>query len=326
MKDDYTKVDISKKDIVTKEELPGATLQIKDSNGSIIEEWVSSTEPHRINRLPVGDYIIVEKQAPNGYLIAEKVKFTVTETGEIQKAEMFDAKDVSLYVKKNVSNVEKLNGDEEFTIKVSGEFADGTNEKYIKFAYDELGKEKPVMDVIYGNEYKISEPQHDGYTVKIDKESVILMESKELVTVTNTLDIPDIPDIPEKPDTPDNPGSPEGPEKPDTPDNPGSPEEPEKPDTPNNPGSPEEPEKPDTPDDSGNPEEPDKPDAPDNSGQPDASSKPNPPNNSSKSDDLKDGDDVQTGDSSLTNEVVIGSIALIALVVLWINDKRRKNL
>ena len=413
MKDDYTKVDISKKDIVTKEELPGATLQVKDSNGNIIEEWVSSTEPHRINRLPMGDYILVEKQAPNGYLIAEEVKFTVTETGEIQKVEMFDAKKVSLYIKKDVSNIEKLNGNEEFTIKVSGEFADGTTEKYIKFAYDELGKEKPVIDVIYGNKYKISEPQHDGYTVKIDKESVILMESKELVTVINTLDIPDIPEKPdnpgtpeepgkpdtpdtpgnpgepekpdnpgnpeepEKPDTPDNPGSPEEPEQPDTPNNPGSPEGPEEPDTPGNPGNPEEPEKPDTPGNPGNPEEPEKPDTPDNPGQPDepeepdtpdnpespeepeepdtpdnpgnpeepekpdtpnnpgspekpgqpdAPSNPNSPNNPIKSDDLKDGDDVQTGDSSLTNEVAIGAIALIALVVLWINDKRRRNL
>ena len=89
---DYTKVEISKKDITTKEELPGAKLQVKDSQGKVVEEWVSTDKPHMINRLPVGDYILVEIIAPDGYTKAKDIHFTVLETGEIQRVEMFDSK------------------------------------------------------------------------------------------------------------------------------------------------------------------------------------------------------------------------------------------
>ena len=37
MKDDVTKVSISKKDITGDNEIPGATLQIKDENGDVVE-------------------------------------------------------------------------------------------------------------------------------------------------------------------------------------------------------------------------------------------------------------------------------------------------
>ncbi|WP_295219782.1 MobP3 family relaxase, partial [Ruminococcus sp.] len=46
MVDDTTKVRISKQDITTGEELPGADLQIIDKNGDVIEEWTSTKESH----------------------------------------------------------------------------------------------------------------------------------------------------------------------------------------------------------------------------------------------------------------------------------------
>ena len=90
MEDDFTKVQISKTDIVTGEELSGATLQIVDKNGNVIEEWVSTSEPHMIERLPVGQFKLIETSAPNGFLVADTITFEVFETGEIQKVEMQD--------------------------------------------------------------------------------------------------------------------------------------------------------------------------------------------------------------------------------------------
>lgn len=93
MKDDVTKVEISKKDITNNNELPGAKLEIKDKDGNTIHEWTSSDKPHYIEKLPAGDYTLVETTAPNGYLKAEDVPFTVLPTGDIQHVQMFDKPD-----------------------------------------------------------------------------------------------------------------------------------------------------------------------------------------------------------------------------------------
>lgn len=89
MKDDVTKVEISKTDIAGKE-LPGAKLTILDENGEVVESWTSTEEPHYIEMLPIGKYILHEESAPEGYLIAEDVEFEVKDTGEIQKVVMKD--------------------------------------------------------------------------------------------------------------------------------------------------------------------------------------------------------------------------------------------
>ena len=90
MLDDVTKLEISKKDITTGEELPGAVLEIYDEEGAILHTWVSTDTPHYIEKLPVGKYTLVEKKAPKGYSYADNVNFEVKDTGEIQKVEMLD--------------------------------------------------------------------------------------------------------------------------------------------------------------------------------------------------------------------------------------------
>ena len=89
MKDDVTKVEISKTDIAGKE-LPGAKLTILDENGEVVESWTSTEEPHYIEMLPIGKYILHEESVPEGYLVAEDVVFEVKDTGEIQKVVMKD--------------------------------------------------------------------------------------------------------------------------------------------------------------------------------------------------------------------------------------------
>ena len=87
---DYTKVLVSKTDITGDEELVGAHLEIRDSEGEIVAEWVSTEEQHLIERLEPGDYTLIETIAPEGFRIAHDVEFTVEPTGEIQKVHMVD--------------------------------------------------------------------------------------------------------------------------------------------------------------------------------------------------------------------------------------------
>ncbi len=92
MVDDTTKVRISKQDVTTGKELPGATLQIIDENGNVVEEWVSTNEPHMIEgKLIAGkEYTLKEIIAPEGYEIANEIKFTVNADGTVTEVVMYD--------------------------------------------------------------------------------------------------------------------------------------------------------------------------------------------------------------------------------------------
>ena len=90
MLDDVIKVEISKKDLTTMEELPGAELTLTDKGGTVVEHWTSTDKPHYIEKLPAGDYTLTEVKAPDGYAFAESVPFTVLPTGEVQRFEMLD--------------------------------------------------------------------------------------------------------------------------------------------------------------------------------------------------------------------------------------------
>lgn len=107
MLDDVTKVEISKKDIMDSSEVPGAKLIILDKDGKKVESWTSTDKPHMVEKLPVGEYTLREEQAPDGYLIAEDVKFTVKDTGKVQKIKMKDAHPYGKLVIKKTDSTSK---------------------------------------------------------------------------------------------------------------------------------------------------------------------------------------------------------------------------
>lgn len=84
-------VEILKTDLVTGEELEGAKLQVTDKDGNIIDEWISTKEPHIVKGLEEGKtYILTEITCPYGYEQAESITFEVTKEKETQKIEMKD--------------------------------------------------------------------------------------------------------------------------------------------------------------------------------------------------------------------------------------------
>lgn len=91
MQDDVTTVEITKTDLTTGEELPGAELVVTDEDGNVVDEWTSTTEPHVITGLVVGKtYTLTETKPADGYVTAESIEFTVSDTAEVQHIVMED--------------------------------------------------------------------------------------------------------------------------------------------------------------------------------------------------------------------------------------------
>lgn len=184
MKDDHTRVSVSKVDITDEKEIEGAKIQILDKDGKIVEEWISGKEPHVIEYLPVGDYILHEEAAPEGYVVVSDVEFAVEETGEIQKVQMKDERPMGrLCVNKtDAENGAALQGVEfEIRNKVTGEMVgtlvtdkDGRAEsELLPIAVYEGGKMiEPILYVL-----EETKPL-DGYE-KYGKEEEVVFEYQD---------------------------------------------------------------------------------------------------------------------------------------------------
>ena len=75
-------VAIRKEDIYGKE-LAGAKMKLIDENGDTIDEWISDAKEHIISAVPAGGYTLREVAAPDGYVIATDISFTVDEYGKV---------------------------------------------------------------------------------------------------------------------------------------------------------------------------------------------------------------------------------------------------
>ena len=82
-----SEVSISKQDITTKKELPGAKMELfqKSQSGDVvIETWTSTTTPHIITNLVNGEYYIRETSAPKGYELNTEVYSFTIENGDVE--------------------------------------------------------------------------------------------------------------------------------------------------------------------------------------------------------------------------------------------------
>ena len=84
------------------EEIQGASMQIIDKEGNVVDEWISTDETHYASGLAENEtYTLHEDLAPLGYNIANDFEFTVTTDKETQKETMVD----------NVVNVKKVDNE-----------------------------------------------------------------------------------------------------------------------------------------------------------------------------------------------------------------------
>ena len=101
--DDITTISVSKRDIDWKDfpekpDLAGAELELWQVDGlknkvKLVEKWTSEKNPHLIQKLPIGDYVLVEIKAPDGYDRADDVFYSVKDTKDMQYLYMFDCEE-----------------------------------------------------------------------------------------------------------------------------------------------------------------------------------------------------------------------------------------
>ena len=118
---------ISKVDLVTGEAVPGATIEIKDSEGNPIPGSPFVTDENgeiSISKLPAGTYTFKETIAPEGYILnEEECTFTIDEKGNVTGQTVLKNEPISVTFTKVDENTEKTLGGAEISLyKEDGSF------------------------------------------------------------------------------------------------------------------------------------------------------------------------------------------------------------
>ncbi len=165
MKDDITKLYISKVDLGAGNELPGATLNIYDTYGAKAAEWISTTEKHYIEKLPAGAYTLVETTAPYGYATAESIRFVIDKDGTVKIGGVAVDKN-TVVMKDDITRVYISKVDLGAGNELPGATLSITDKSGAKVAEWISTEEKQLIEMIPAGEYTLTEiTAPNGYEV-----------------------------------------------------------------------------------------------------------------------------------------------------------------
>lgn len=176
-------VTITKTEVTGTKEIEGAKMTVKDEDGNTVDTWVSGEKEHYVSGLEEGKtYTLIEETAPEGYVRAEEITFTVTNEKVDQEVNMFDAQ-----VK--VTKTDALTGDAvqgaEFTVfDKDGNIVD-------KWTTD--GTAHAVSGLDAGSEYVLKETKTpEGYMTAPDRTLVVSGEQNMDVEINEQPVLTDI--------------------------------------------------------------------------------------------------------------------------------------
>ncbi|HFK1464813.1 MSCRAMM family protein [Bacillus cereus] len=192
------KVDISDKN----KKLAGAKFKIEDLNGKIVGELVTNEEGEVISKdLPIGNYTLVEVEAPKGYeLLKDKITVKIEKDAEVEikigNKKLPDPMGKMKLVKVDISDKNKKLAGAKFHIedakgKVVGELI--TDEKGEMISKDLPIGNYTLVEVEAPKGYELLK---DKIAVKIEKDTVveIKIENKKLPDPTGQFEIEKVDD------------------------------------------------------------------------------------------------------------------------------------
>ena len=188
MEDAGIDVTISKKELNTTVELPGASLRIMKGS-DLVEEWQTNGQPHKVlATLEVGaSYTLEEVNAPDGYYTAEPITFEIQADGKINVTKDASASaeaavtesgsnSLTMYdrpIRLEISKKRLTGGAEDYVegagLTLYGETADGGWEIIYTWTSPAAGAVLiPYGKLLVGNKYKVVETTVPAGYVKAD--------------------------------------------------------------------------------------------------------------------------------------------------------------
>ena len=175
---------ISKKDIVHEKELPGAKLVVVNEKDEVVDEWLSTDQPHAIRNLKMNQrYILRELLSPDHYAIAKDIPFTVSDKWENQYLTMYDRL-TELKVSKTDASMKDLKGAKLQIVDEDGHVVEewiSNGEVHIVKGLI-LNKKYILREVQAPDEYKISQ---DLPFTMVDGDHLTIVNEKEPVVPTS---------------------------------------------------------------------------------------------------------------------------------------------
>ena len=172
-----SKLEITKQDVSTDETLPNTTIEVYTENDELVYSGKTDKDGKIIiDRLPIGKYYFIEKEAPEGYLINEEKMYFEVKGEEIVKSTMKD---------------ERITGTLEFT-KI--DFSDDnplpntlieiynadTEELIFSGRTDENGM-ITIEKINYGKYYILEKEAPEGYELNPERMYFEVKENGEIV-------------------------------------------------------------------------------------------------------------------------------------------------